>query len=170
MANERFIVNAENAKAIGRLVINTKSRFPIIFDPKSGLNLFKRDAYFEIPTGQSKTGLDTLYTQGCLTWLSTGTAITAFSFDMADNVGLTSTSTGVVTEGSHTIAVTVPAGTVRTALKARFTLSSGATADVVSTAQVSGTTANNFTSPVTYTVTAADARTQAYIVTVTVSA
>ena len=34
---------------------------------------------------------------------------------------------------------------------------------------MSGTTANNFTSPVTYTVVAADGSTQAYVVTVTVA-
>ena len=38
-----------------------------------------------------------------------------------------------------------------------------------STVQISGTTANNFTSPVTYTVTAADSSTQNYTVTVTIA-
>jgi len=40
---------------------------------------------------------------------------------------------------------------------------------VGSTVQISGTTANNFTSPVTYTVTAADSSTQNYTVTVTIA-
>jgi len=40
---------------------------------------------------------------------------------------------------------------------------------VGTTPQASGTTANNFTNPVTYTVTAADASTKAYLVTVTVA-
>jgi hypothetical protein len=71
---------------------------------------------------------------------------------------------------NHTVAITVAAGTNVTALVSTFTLSGGATAKVGSTAQVSGTTANNFTSPVTYTITAHDGTTtQAWTVTVTVA-
>ena len=66
------------------------------------------------------------------------------------------------------IAVTVPFGTDVTALVATFT-TTGASVSVGATPQVSGTTPNNFTSPVTYTVTAADASTKAYTVTVTVA-
>ena len=40
---------------------------------------------------------------------------------------------------------------------------------VTITAQISGTTANDFTTPVTYTVTAADDSTQDYTVTVTIA-
>ena len=64
------------------------------------------------------------------------------------------------------MALTVPFGTDVTQLVATFT-TTGASVKVGSTVQVSGTTANDFTSPVTYTVTAADASTQAYVVTVT---
>lgn len=62
----------------------------------------------------------------------------------------------VITPGTTagTIAVTVPYGTDLTALVATFTLSDGATVKVGTTAQVSGTTANNFTNPVVYVVTA----------------
>jgi transcriptional regulator CtsR len=84
--------------------------------------------------------------------------ITAFSFPQG---------AGVIT-GTN-IAVTVPFGTSRTALVATFT-TTGSSVKVGTAVQVSGTTANNFTSPVTYTVTAADASTQAYTVTVTVGA
>jgi formylglycine-generating enzyme required for sulfatase activity len=79
-------------------------------------------------------------------------AITAFTFP---------TSTGTtITEAAHTIAVTVPFGTVVTALVPSITHTG---------ASISPDTgvANNFTSPATYTVTAADASTQAYLVTVT---
>ena len=69
----------------------------------------------------------------------------------------------------HTITLKVPSGTNVTALMATFT-TTGASVAVGGTPQVSGTTANNFTNPVTYTVTAADASTQAYVVTVTVAA
>jgi hypothetical protein len=63
----------------------------------------------------------------------------------------------------------MPSGTDVTALVATFTTSTGASVTVGSTPQVSETTPNNFTSPVTYTVTAADAKTQDYTVTVTVA-
>ncbi|WP_139996742.1 S-layer homology domain-containing protein [Paenibacillus paridis] len=88
--------------------------------------------------------------------------ITAFSF--AD---LTPVVTGTIS--GTTIALTVPYGTDRNGLKATFTLSAGASAQVGSIAQVSGTTGNDFTSPVTYTVTAQDGTTKQYIVTVTVA-
>ena len=86
--------------------------------------------------------------------------ITAFSFT-------TPAAVGVIT-GTN-IAVTVPFGTNVTALVATFT-TTGSSVRVGATPQVSGTTPNNFTSPVTYTVTAADASTKAYTVTVTVDA
>ena len=63
----------------------------------------------------------------------------------------------------------MPTDTDVTALVATFT-TTGANVEVGSTVQISGTTANNFTSPVIYTVTAADATTQDYTVTVTVVA
>ena len=91
-------------------------------------------------------------------------AITAFSFQ-----GLAPPVVGVINDTAHTIALTVPAATSRTALVATFT-TSGTSLTIAGTAQVSGATANNFTSPVTYTVTAADASTQSYVVTVTLAA
>ena len=68
--------------------------------------------------------------------LSSAKAITAYSLAGA---------TGVINEGAKTIAVTVPYGTVVTALKATFT-TTGASVKIGSTVQVSGTTANDFTS------------------------
>ena len=76
---------------------------------------------------------------------------------------------GTIDEAEHTIAVIMPSGTDVTALVATFTTSTGASVTVGSTPQVSGTTPNNFTSPVTYTVTAADSKTQDYTVTVIVA-
>ncbi len=87
-------------------------------------------------------------------------AITAFSFT---NLAVT----GVI-EGT-TITVTVPYGTDITALAATFA-TTGASVKVGSTTQVSGSTANNFTSSVIYTVTAEDSSEQDYTVTVTVAA
>ena len=74
-----------------------------------------------------------------------------------------------INDTNHTVAITVPYGTVVNNLVATFTLSGGATAKVGDTAQVSGTTSNNFTSPVTYTVTAEDGTGQAWVVTVTIA-
>ncbi len=62
----------------------------------------------------------------------------------------------------------MPNATNVTALVATFT-TTGASVKVSSTIQVSGTTANNFTSPVVCTVTAADGTTATYTVTVTVT-
>jgi hypothetical protein len=89
---------------------------------------------------------------------SSDKAITAFSF-------ATPAAAGVIDEGAKTITVAVPYATVVTALVASFT-TTGSAVTVGATAQVSGTTANNFTTPVTYTVTAANASTTSYVVTV----
>ncbi|WP_208607618.1 S-layer homology domain-containing protein, partial [Paenibacillus pectinilyticus] len=90
-------------------------------------------------------------------------AITAFGF-----AGLSPAVTGTVNESNKTIALTVPYGTNVTALVPTFT-TTGASVKVGSTAQVSGTTPQNFTAPVTYTVVAANSTTQDYTVTVSVS-
>ena len=90
---------------------------------------------------------------------SSAKAITAFSLGGV---------AGTINEPAKTIAVTVPSGTAVTAMVATFT-TTGTSVAVGATAQVSGTTTNNFTSPVVYTVTAADATTVNYTVTVTVS-
>jgi glycopeptide antibiotics resistance protein len=92
--------------------------------------------------------------------LSSAKAITAFSLNG---------SVGTINQTGKTIAVTFPFGTYVSDLVATFT-TTGANVKVDSTVQVSGSTAHNFTSPVKYTVTAADSTTQDYIVTVTVAA
>jgi hypothetical protein len=104
--------------------------------------------------GQTPTNLTGTVTVS----LNTAKAITAFALG---------SSTGTINQTNHTIAITVPYGTDVTSLVAMFT-TTGSSVDVLSTTQVSGTTANDFTTPVTYTVTAADLSTQDYIVTVTV--
>ncbi|MCX6057928.1 MAG: DUF5018 domain-containing protein, partial [Chloroflexi bacterium] len=87
--------------------------------------------------------------------------ITAFSFGIPS-------ATGAISGTS--IAVTVPFGTNVNALIASFTTTGSSVKNGASVVQTSGTTPNNFTSPLTYIVTAADASTKSYIVTVTVSA
>ena len=78
--------------------------------------------------------------------LSSAKAITAFSLG---GVG------GTVDETGKTITVSMYFGTKVTALVATFT-TTGSSVKVGSTVQISGTTGNNFTAPVDYTVTAAD--------------
>ena len=76
-----------------------------------------------------------------------------------------SAASGAINEGAHTISVSVPSGTSRTALVFDFR-TTGATVKVGSTVQTSGVTPNDFTNSVTYTVTAADGSVQNYTVTV----
>jgi len=71
---------------------------------------------------------------------------------------------GTINNTAHTIAVTLPSGTSVTSIAPTITVSTGATVSPTSGA------AKNFTSPVTYTVTAANGSTQTYKVTVTVTA
>lgn len=86
--------------------------------------------------------------------------ITAFSF-----AGFTGAA-GIINDAAKTIAVTVPNGTNLTALVATFA-TTGTGVKVGSVVQTSVATPNNFTTPVTYTVTAADGSTDQYVVTVT---
>lgn len=88
---------------------------------------------------------------------NTGKSITAFKF-----AALTPVVTATINDAAKTIAATVPAGTDVTALVPTVDISEEATV-----APASGA-AQNFTTPVTYTVTAEDGSKQAYTVTVTV--
>ena len=103
-------------------------------------------------------GSTTNYTVTATAALSPAKAITAYSFPSL-------ATTGTIDEGAKTIGVTVPWSTNVVALTAAFT-TTGSSVNVGSTAQVSG--ANDFTSPVIYTVTADDGSTVSYTVTVTV--
>ncbi len=91
--------------------------------------------------------------------------LTAFEFTSTLN-GLSSDAVGVIS--GTAIAVTVPYATDPSALVATFT-TTGASVAVGATAQASGITPNDFTSPVVYTVTAADGTTKSFTVTVTVA-
>jgi sugar lactone lactonase YvrE len=93
--------------------------------------------------------------------LSSAKAITAFSFTSP-------AATGTIDENAKTISITVPYGTNVKALVATFT-TNGANVKVGSTVQVSGTTPNDFTNLVLYTITAMEGTTTAYTVTVTVA-
>lgn len=94
-----------------------------------------------------------------ITCYSTAKTMSVFDFN-----ALSPAATGVLNQGTHTVALTVPYGTDVTALVPTISVSSGAT--------VSPNTgvAQNFTNPVVYTVTAQDGvSTQVYTVTVTVT-
>ena len=88
--------------------------------------------------------------------LSSEKAITSFSLN-----GTAGTINGT------TISVVVPPSLNPAGLVATFA-TTGDHVTVNGTTQVSGTTANNFTNPVTYIVTAQDGSTAGYVVTVTV--
>lgn len=92
--------------------------------------------------------------------------LTAFAFLSSDNLGLAADVTGTIT--GTTVSLTVPSGTPVTGLVAAFS-TTGANVKVTGVVQVSGSTANNFTSPVLYRVTAADGSTRDYMVTVMVA-
>ncbi len=100
------------------------------------------------------------YTVTVTVALNTAKDLTAF--------GIVSPSATGSFSGNNKIAVSVPFGTNVTALVAQFT-TTGTSVTVGATTQVSGTTANNFTSPVTYTVHAEDGSTKTYTVTVSIT-
>ena len=103
--------------------------------------------------------------------LSNETKITSYKFEAAKNTALSSDVIGTIDSGSYSVSLTVPYGTDVTDLVATFTLSTGATAKIEGTDQVSGTTANNFNSSITYTITSLDETgTQNWTVTVTLAA
>ena len=106
----------------------------------------------------AEDGSSVTYTVTVTIALSTTKAITAYSLGG---------HTGTINEGAKTIAVSVPNGTDVTTLVATFT-TTGASVKVGSVVQTTGSTKNDFTSPVTYIVAAADSSTQNYVVTVTV--
>ncbi|PKL35928.1 MAG: hypothetical protein CVV44_20650 [Spirochaetae bacterium HGW-Spirochaetae-1] len=89
-------------------------------------------------------------------------AITSFSFT---TLGITAT----IDDIAYAITATVPYGTDVTAMVASFA-TTGASVHIGATLQISGSTPNDFSSPVTYTVTAGDGSMQDYSVTVNIAA
>src|SRR6185369_16342806 len=119
-------------------------------------NNFTTPVAYTVTAGDSTT---TTYSVTVTVALASAKAITAFSL-----AGVA----GVVNETAKTIVVTMPSGTTVTALVATYT-TTGAGVKVGAVAQTSGTTANNFTTPVAYTVTSGDGTTAAYTVTVSLA-
>ena len=87
--------------------------------------------------------------------LSDTKTITVFKFEAANNSSLSSDVTGTIDEANHAISVTIPFLVESGSLIATYS-TTGTSVGVDSTSQISGSTANDFTNPVTYTVTAAD--------------
>nr|WP_321486231.1 T9SS type A sorting domain-containing protein [uncultured Draconibacterium sp.] len=83
--------------------------------------------------------------------IAKNTLANIISFSIPNQTGDT-----VINEEDRTISVTLPYGTSANNLVAIYTLSAGATAKVGTTIQTSGITANDFTSPVVYTITSED--------------
>jgi D-alanyl-D-alanine carboxypeptidase len=94
---------------------------------------------------------------------STGKAITAFAFRKTDNATPVDSHATIT---ATAIKAFLPPGTPVTALKPEFTVSAGATVSVDGLAQTSGVTANDFTSPIAYVVTAEDGTSQTFTVSV----
>lgn len=97
---------------------------------------------------------------------SAGNDLVAFSFQPAANPALPMAVNAMIANTQVTLML--PPATAVNALKAAFTVSPLATVTVNGVVQESGVTVNNFTNPLTYTVTAQDGSSQTYRVTVTV--
>jgi len=104
----------------------------------------------------------TIVVSGTCITVSNAKAITAYSFTSPAVVG-------TINEAAKTIAVLAPSGTRLDSLVANITLSPKASATINGAAQVSGSTPNDFTAPVVYTVTAEDGSSVNYTVTVTLA-
>ena len=126
-------------------------------------NDFSNPVTYEVKAGDGSTQDYTVAVMGAS---STAKEITAYAFLAADNPSLSADVTATIT-GTN-ISATVPYGTDVTKLVATFGVT-GAAIAVGSTPQVSGTTPNDFTQPVVYTVTAADQSVKNYAVTVAVA-
>ena len=91
-------------------------------------------------------------------------AILTFGFTKADNPGLSQDFYGVI--NGYSINIAVPSNTDVSALKATFTSSQKSTIKIGGILQQDKLTANNFSSPVVYTVVAEDGSTQNFTVSI----
>jgi|GEM_PF-5247650 len=123
-------------------------------------NDFTSGVFYQVTAENGST--NKVYTVTVSVAANTAKDLTLFGFD-----GLTPPVTGVIS-GTN-ISLTVPYGTDVSTLVATFG-STGASVAVGTDVQVSGTTANDFASPVVYTVTAQNGSTKDYTVTVSVAA
>ncbi len=126
-------------------------------------NDFSNPVTYTITAEDGTTTQDWLITVTKAVILNDEADILTYSFGMPPQ-----TDDAAINSSLHTIDIEVEAGTNVTNLVATFTLSDGATAELDGVEQTSGTTSNDFSNPVTYTLTAEDgATTQDWVVTVT---
>ncbi|GLQ30451.1 InlB B-repeat-containing protein [Litoribrevibacter albus] len=95
-------------------------------------------------------------------------ALSSFKFSMQDNAGFEQDSIGEIDEQNHAIKLLVAKDVDVSSLIARFE-TSGQTVTVNGIEQYSGVTANNYTSDLTYRVTAYDNSVQDYVISVSES-
>lgn len=143
--NEKYLVSLRNAKALINGVIDT-SVVEFIYSDGSFIN-------------------KTVFIDGTLEALVASNAAEILTYSIP-TVGSTST----INAAARTIALTVPFGTVITALASTFTTSASITSiKIGATSQVSGVTQNDFSTAKTYTIIAQDGiTTRSWVVTLTV--
>jgi len=95
---------------------------------------------------------------------SSAKAILDYQYQSNLNNTLNEDISASINNGSHTVTLTVPYNTDRTALVSTFNISDKACAKIGDVVQQSGITANNFTESVTYTIIAEDGSTQDWVV------
>ena len=148
-----------NRKAIGHLVESywTSSQY---IPPEAWQQSFTEGQYLGRQGTSGKNSMSSKVRAVRTFVINPYKAITAFSFE-----GLTPPVVGTIDEAAHTISAAIPLGSDPKTLVATFR-TTGAAVAVGGKTQTSGQTANDFTRPVTYTVTAQDGTTQDYVVTV----
>ncbi|MGY3215084.1 putative Ig domain-containing protein [Mucilaginibacter sp. HD30] len=163
-AGDLYVAESNTIRKVSMLGYSISPALPagLVFDPFtgaiSGTPKTSSAATNYIVTAANAGGISQDTINITVNVASSDKAITTF--------GLTSpATTAFVNETDKTIAMTVPSGTNLTALVPVFT-TSGASVKIDTVIQVSGVTAVNFSSPVTYTVKAADLTSQTYLVTV----
>lgn len=87
--------------------------------------------------------------------------------DSVNGADITADATGVIDHAAKTVTVVVNNGATLTSLQASFVLSTGASAAIGGTPQVTAVTANDFSSSKVYAITGVDGRVSNYTVSVT---
>ena len=120
-----------------------------------------------IYTAVAEDGSSKEYTVTVTKRLSSDKFITSFTFDKARNPRLAQSVSGTINNTARTILVELPSGTNLVGLIASF-VTTGVRVAANGIQQTSGVTSNNFTAPLTYSVTAEDNSTFSYTVTVSI--
>ena len=158
--NESISVEVPYGTALDSLV-PTISHSGVLISPASGIaHDFNSDVLYTV-TAEDGSTRD--YEVTVTVAANTAKEITSFSFTAAANTALNADVTGRFEE-NNIIRVNVPAGTALTSLTADFSLSAEAHLSLGGAIQERGSTSNDFSSDVVYTVTAEDGSTREYTV------